>query len=803
MTEVAMPRPAVEDERGVRIASLSSLLAELAATPDRDLREAWDRRLAPGEIIAGRFELVREVGRGGFGVVFEAIDHALKRRVAFKAIRAGARAREACGEDVLRREADAIAQLQHPNIVTLFDAGRSEGGPYLILELLRGETLAERLLRGPLQAAEAVRIGVEVARALAHAHAQGVLHRDLKPSNVLLTAGGAVKVLDFGLAHVFGTAPAGSGTPGYMAPEQRRGGVEDERTDVYALGILLHEMLGGVPGTRLSPGAGSRPLPAGLADLVAAAVDPDPARRPRDATVVVEALSRIDRRSRPATGRRRLLAALALLVAAAVLVAVTSWRDRPIAPDAIAALAKADECEKRPIHGKDCEALYRKAIDLDPRLAMAHYGLSVWLGWYGGRRSEQEAEIAAALRHANRASEKERLLIQAWSAHVAGRDDEALAIYGRIAARWPEERRAHFDPGDILRHQDEHERAIPYFERSAELDPEGWGPGLLVETLGALGRKKDLRTWIERWERAPTPSNLHGVATAQGWLGDPAAAADAASRAVALGGGLVAQEDRLAAVIFAEQYAAAAGGIRVLTQPGSDVPRIGYYALAALEAYQGRHTAGLAYFDALRKQVPDVERDSVYHGIRADYLAGGGNAEAVWREVELLHEMDPIAAAEHALTLAYLGDLARAEKLARRLRPGSAVAETYEAVAAWRRGDPGALAALRQAATRSPVLVWRVAPLFLYGEAAARAGDDAAAIAALERFQALYLPRMIWRSWAHPRSLVLLAGAYERQGARPQARAALDRFFRTWKEADSDDPLLVEARAIRARLGTR
>ena len=803
MTKAAGAPATAEDERALRPASLSSLLNELAATPEYDLREAWDRGLTPGEVVAERFELVREVGRGGFGVVFEAFDRKLKRHVAFKAIRAGARARGAGGEDVLRREADAIAQLQHASIVTLFDAGRSDEGPYLILELLRGETLAERLLRGPLEVREAVRIGLEIARALGHAHAQGVLHRDLKPSNVFLTVQGPVKVLDFGLAHVFGAAPAGSGTPGYMAPEQRSGGVEDERTDVYALGVLLHEMVGGVvPAARLSQPPGGRPLPAAFVDLVSAALDPDPARRPRDAAAVIAALSPLDG-TRAVNGRRLLAVAGALFVAAATLASLAWWRDRPISPDAIAALAKADDCENRPIHGKDCEALYRRAVALEPRLAMAHYGLAVWLRWYGGRRAEQEEEIAAAVRHASRASEKERLLIQAWASHIAGRDDEALAQFDRIAARWPDERRAHFDPGEILRHQDEHARAVPYLERSAELDPEGWGPGLLMETLGALDRKDELRAWIHRWEQGPTPWKLHGISIAQGWLGDPAAAAEAASRAIALGGGLVSQEDRIAAVIFAEQYGAAAGGIRVLAQPGSDVPRIGYYALAALEAYQGRHAAGLGYLDALRRQVPDVERDASYHAIRADYLAGGRDLEAVRREIDVLEQTDPFAAAEHSVTLAYLGDVAGAERLAARLRPGSAVAETYRAVVAWRSGDPGALEALRRASERSPVSAWRVAPLFLYGEAAARAGDDARAIAALERFQALYVPRMMWRSWAHPRSLVLLARAYERSGAHGAARATLDRFFRAWKDAEPSDPLLAEARAIRGRLAAR
>src|SRR5512138_3071833 len=225
--------------------ALSALLAELVATPEVAPPPPWERVLRPGARV-GRFDLVRELGRGGFGVVFEATDAELGRRVAFKAIRPGSRARDPASEELLRREATAVAQLQHPNIVTLFDVGRSDAGPFLVFELLRGETLAHRLSRGRLSARTSLRVALAVARALVHAHGAGVLHRDLKPSNVFLTVDGGVKVLDFGLAHVFGAGgPAGGGTPGYMAPEQRRGGPEDERTDVYAVGVLVAEMVTG------------------------------------------------------------------------------------------------------------------------------------------------------------------------------------------------------------------------------------------------------------------------------------------------------------------------------------------------------------------------------------------------------------------------------------------------------------------------------------------------------------------------------------------------------------------------------
>src|SRR5512138_2751304 len=261
--------------------ALSALLAELVATPEVAPPPPWERVLRPGARV-GRFDLVRELGRGGFGVVFEATDAELGRRVAFKAIRPGSRARDPASEELLRREAMAVARLQHPNIVTLFDVGRAEPGPFLIFELLRGETLAHRLLRGRVSAREAMRVALAVARALVHAHGAGVLHRDLKPSNVFLTVDGGVKVLDFGLAHVFGAGgPAASGTPGYMAPEQRRGEPEDARTDVFAVGVLLVEM---ATAARPDPARDdlaalldAARIPTPLADLARACTRADPA----------------------------------------------------------------------------------------------------------------------------------------------------------------------------------------------------------------------------------------------------------------------------------------------------------------------------------------------------------------------------------------------------------------------------------------------------------------------------------------------------------------------------------------------
>ena len=338
--------PPVTESAPIRPGAVSALLLELAGTPDEALSEAWGAALRPG--ARRGFELVREIGRGGFGVVFEAVDRELARRVAFKAIRPGRRAAASPGaaaaEDAwLRREAEAAAQLAHPNIVTLHDLGTSEDGPYLVLELLHGETLAERLRRGPLQPREALRISVEVARGLAHAHAAGVLHRDLKPQNVFLCDDGAVKVLDFGLAHVLGTAPRrGGGTPGYMAPEQWRREGEDERTDIFAAAVLLHEMLSGelpypIVSDRsavLEPGPVPvlrRPgVPRGLSTLVAAGLSKDPAGRPRNAQIWLDGLFAAERAlARPRSRRDRILGAAAAALGVVALAAGAFWLLRP------------------------------------------------------------------------------------------------------------------------------------------------------------------------------------------------------------------------------------------------------------------------------------------------------------------------------------------------------------------------------------------------------------------------------------------------------------------------------------------
>jgi eukaryotic-like serine/threonine-protein kinase len=325
-------------------------------------RQGTASSLGPGSLV-GRFELIKEIGRGGFGVVWEAQDRELGRAVAFKALRAG---RPAVAEERLLREAEAAARLTHPNIVTLFDVGRTDDGPYLVLELLRGETLAKRLEQGPVPVREALRIGVEVAKGLAHAHGQGVIHRDVTPGNVFVCDDGQVKLLDLGMAHAFGTRKLDGGTPAYMAPEQVEGAPEDERTDVFALGVLLYRMLDGelpYPGdTRRGwnpPAELEISHAPALGGLVQRMLAPRPTARPRDAGEVLAALTVFARELERSGGttvavgrRRRSRARLAALVAigmilgtalAAVIARQASSRHTPMeAKPSIAVLPFAD-----------------------------------------------------------------------------------------------------------------------------------------------------------------------------------------------------------------------------------------------------------------------------------------------------------------------------------------------------------------------------------------------------------------------------------------------------------------------------
>jgi tetratricopeptide (TPR) repeat protein len=334
--------------------TVSRLLLEIARASEEDLAASWREPLGPGDAV-GRYQIRREIGRGGFGAVYEAFDPELGRTVALKALKPG-RSRHAVSEEWIRKEAEAVAKLDHPGIVTIFDVGTCPAGAYLVMELLRGETLARRIEQGPFPVDEALRIAEQMAEGLAHAHSRGVLHRDLKPANVFVCEDGRVKLLDFGLAHLLGTeGSSGAGTPAYMAPEQAAGTTVDERADVWAAGMVLGEMLTGKRPVERAPSPGNE-APAGetelmweapkgqgvpsaaeakkpggvprpVTKLMGAALSEDPGKRPRDGSSWLADLRSarllVDR---PRRLRRVAAFATAFLLLGLVVSGLATWR---------------------------------------------------------------------------------------------------------------------------------------------------------------------------------------------------------------------------------------------------------------------------------------------------------------------------------------------------------------------------------------------------------------------------------------------------------------------------------------------
>ncbi len=209
----------------------------------------------------GSYQILSLLGAGGMGAVYRARDTRLGREVAIKVLPSAF----STDADRLRRfeqEARAAGQLNHPNILAIYDVGTHQGSPYIVCERLEGETLRARLKRTALPQRRAIELAVQIARGLAAAHEKGIVHRDLKPENLFLTSDGRLKILDFGLAKLTRPQSDGSrtdstesrvgtlsglvlGTVGYMAPEQVRGEAVDHRADLFSFGTILYEMLSG------------------------------------------------------------------------------------------------------------------------------------------------------------------------------------------------------------------------------------------------------------------------------------------------------------------------------------------------------------------------------------------------------------------------------------------------------------------------------------------------------------------------------------------------------------------------------
>ena len=375
-----------------------------------------DRTAGSAHALIGRtlerYRLVEHLGTGGMGVVYRAWDERLERDVAIKVLaphvleRPEARVR-------LREEARLLSRLDHPAIATVLDYGTHEDIDFLVMELVRGQTLAQRVVHGPIAEPEVVPLALQICEALASAHEHGIIHRDLKPANVMVTVRGHVKVLDFGLAtccrEALG-APVESqaatrvlgleGTVAYMAPEQLLAGAVDERTDVFALGVLMYELLAGTPPFM------ARVLPA----LTDAILHQEPAPLARTGVAVSAALAAVVGRCLQKSPDARYADTRAL---ADDLRRVVSGERLSVVPAASAGASHDPEAHRAYLRGRrqwskrtraglqQAIEQFEAAIDRDPEHAQAWSGLAdsyaIMAPWLPPRLGYQKA-IAAARR---------------------------------------------------------------------------------------------------------------------------------------------------------------------------------------------------------------------------------------------------------------------------------------------------------------------------------------------------------------------------------------------------------------------
>lgn len=260
----------------------------------------------------GRYQIVKELGKGSMGVVYQAHDPQIDRQVALKVLRED----RVGGEDfVLRflKEAKAIGRLSHPNIVTVYDVGRDHGTIYIAMEYLEGEPFNDVIRNGRMSLEQNVDIGLQVARTLNYAHSKGIVHRDIKPSNIIFSADGQVKLTDFGIARIEDSDAAQQtqagdilGTPTYMSPEQVIGKSVDGRSDLYSLGVFLYELTVGrrpflgnniaaifraiTHDAPIAPSQIDPSIPKTLSDLIIKALSKNPDERFQTGTAMCDAL---------------------------------------------------------------------------------------------------------------------------------------------------------------------------------------------------------------------------------------------------------------------------------------------------------------------------------------------------------------------------------------------------------------------------------------------------------------------------------------------------------------------------------
>jgi tetratricopeptide (TPR) repeat protein len=463
------------------------------------------------------------------------------------------------------------------------------------------------------------------------------------------------------------------------------------------------------------------------------------------------------------------------------------------------------DCMERPSihpeHPESCLAEFQQAVALDPGFALAHYEISR-VGLYEYTPSDADRAAAAlAVRLAERLPRKERMLVRAWEAHLRGQDEDSRARYREVVAAFPEDKRALYLAGDLAFHRDDLVEAAGYFARVLDLDPTfEFALDHLSYSLAVLGRREDLAARVTAWSSmAQTPALKRALIQAWIGLGDGAAAVAAARRETDGAEDGYALPDLARALASTGDYQALEAAIPA---DAEQMPVGTAFWLAHARSAQGRRAAGLAVLDQLSHRPGERDLIASVHFVRALHFAGDEDAPRVWAEAKALQADDPRMAGSLAVQLARLGDMVHARQLAAFLGPGTSNHELYLAMVEAQEGHGAqARARLRAVEARNPQPPGGISPAFLRGELAAAAGLDAEAVEALRSFQGLY-PLGYWRSWAWPRSLLLVARSLERMGRREEARVELDRFFRLWRPADAGLPSLAEATVLRAQFET-
>ena len=406
-------------------ASGDSFLAGIRSEPVSKLLEADG---ASDREHIGRYPVERRLGQGGMGVVYLARDTRLNRPVAIKLLppHLGGNA------DAVRRlsaEARTASALDHANLATIHEIAETEDGQtFIVMAYYEGETLRERLARGPLDVDEALDIGIQLADGLSAAHRAGIVHRDIKPENVMLTGEGRVVILDFGIAKAadadFATGGAQHGTAAYMSPEQSRGEPTDPRSDIWSTGVVLHELLSGSrpfagdgislvhairedPPAPLAPGRSG--IPPALSEVVRTCLAKSPAMRLHSAGELAAALRAIrDGRTPVLARRRQRLAAFAASAALIVVVVALVWGARKAPADAALVTASGTAAPGIAVlpfdaRGEGNELWREGMVDLLSANLDGVQGLraidsrTVLARWAAAESSDAEPDLAASL----------------------------------------------------------------------------------------------------------------------------------------------------------------------------------------------------------------------------------------------------------------------------------------------------------------------------------------------------------------------------------------------------------------------